>query len=463
MTPFPSRRVPTPRPTCALLALLLATGAIAGCTRVELPPVVTTPRFPDLLFPALTPPDPRQAELAKLHDAGWRWLQSGDLTRAEQQFQAVLKRSPAFYPSDAALGYVELVRRNYAPALDHFDRVLRERATYVSAIVGRGESLLAQSREAEALAAFETALQYDPALADVGRRVEVLRARAAQENVAAARRAAQAGRLDEAASAFELAIATFPDSAFLFRDLGEVERKQGKVDRSLERFRRAIELDPSDVPSRVQVAEILESRSDLEGAIAMYTEANALEPSAEVRRRLTALEARAAYLRLPAEYRAIPDDPSITRGDLAALVGLRLEGLLALVPAQAVVITDTRNHWAARWITATAGAGVMDAYENHTFQPRDAIKRSELAQAVSRLLKIIAARQPGLLKEWQSRQQKMTDIGVSNLNYADVSLSVAAGILPLVDGGQFQLSRPVSGAEAIDAMTRIDRLFSASR
>jgi hypothetical protein len=86
-----------------------------------------------------------------------------------------------------------------------------------------------------------------------------------------------------------------------------------------------------------------------------------------------------------------------------------------------------------------------------------------LAQAVSRMLKIIAARHPQLLKDWQSRQQKMSDVGVSNLNYADASLSVAAGVLPLVENGSFQLSRPVTGAEAIDAVTRLDRLFNSAK
>ena len=90
-------------------------------------------------------------------------------------------------------------------------------------------------------------------------------------------------------------------------------------------------------------------------------------------------------------------------------------------------------------------------------------KLIDMAQAVSRTLKIIAARQPQLLKDWQSRQQKMSDIGVSNLNYADASLSVAAGILPLLENGSFQLSRPVSGAEAIDAVTRLEQLFNASK
>ena len=78
-------------------------------------------------------------------------------------------------------------------------------------------------------------------------------------------------------------------------------------------------------------------------------------------------------------------------------------------------------------------------------------------------LRIIAARRPELLKDWQSRQQKMSDVGVSNLNYADASLSVAAGVLPLLENGSFQLSRPVSGAEAIDAMTRLEQLFNASK
>jgi tetratricopeptide (TPR) repeat protein len=448
----------------SLVAVLLAASLIAGCARPVLPPaIVTAPRYPEFIFPALTPPDPKQAELVKLHDAAWRWMQTGDLARAEREFQVVLKRSPAFYPSEAAMGYVELARESYPAALDRFDRVLSEHPTYVSAIVGRGEALLAQAREAEALAAFETALKYDPALSEVGRRVEVLRARAAQENVAAARRAAQEGRLDDAARAYELAIVSSPDSAFLYRDLAEVEARQGKTALSLGHFRKAIELDPSDVPARVRIAEMLDVQGDIEGAIAMYNEAHALEPSAEIRRRLAALEARAAYLRLPAEYRAIPDAPAITRGDLAALIGIGLQPLLATVAAQPVVITDTRTHWASDWINASAGAGVMDPYENHTFQPRNGIRRSDLAQAVSRLLKIIALRQPALLKDWQSRQQKMADVGVSNLNFADVSLSVAAGILPLAEGGQFQLSRAVSGAEAIDAVTRLDRLFNASR
>jgi tetratricopeptide (TPR) repeat protein len=436
---------------------------MSACGRTVAPPVVTTPQYPDYIFPALAQPDPKLADLVRDHDAAWRWFQAGDLARAEAGFLAVLKRSPQFYPSDTALGYLELARKNFEQAAARFDGVLQSNPGYVPALVGRGEAMLALSREPEALASFESAVKQDPQLQTIARRVEVLRARAQQENVAAARRAAQANQLDEAARLYGQAIAASPDSAFLVRDLAEIEAKQGKTDEALARFRRVVEMDPADAASRIRIGEILDARGDLEGAQKMYTEANSLEPSPELRRRIAAIDARLAYLKLPAEYRAIPDNPSITRGDLASLIGIRLAPLLERVPTQPVVVTDARNHWAAEWVMAAAGSGIMEPYENHTFQPRNVVQRSDLAQAIARMLKIIAAERPQLLKDWQSRVQKIADVSVSNLQYADVSLSVAAGIIPLVDGNSFQLSRPVSGAEAIEAISRIEQLYTTTK
>jgi len=57
----------------------------------------------------------------------------------------------------------------------------------------------------------------------------------------------------------------------------------------------------------------------------------------------------------------------------------------------------------------------------------------------------------------------MADVGVSNLNYADASLAVSSGVLSLAEGGLFQLSRPVTGAEALDAVTKLEHLYSAAQ
>jgi hypothetical protein len=104
----------------------------------------------------------------------------------------------------------------------------------------------------------------------------------------------------------------------------------------------------------------------------------------------------------------------------------------------------------------------MDPYPNHTFQPLGVVRRTDLAPAVGRLLQMIAARGPDLRPQWQV-QQKFADVSEGNLNYPDASMAVAAGVLPLLDGGTFQLSREVSGTEAIDAVGRLERLFNTGR
>ena len=90
-----------------------------------------------------------------------------------------------------------------------------------------------------------------------------------------------------------------------------------------------------------------------------------------------------------------PGLPEVTRGDVAAVLGVRLAALLA--PAgdrPGVLVTDVRTHWAATWILAVVRAGVMEPLPNHTFQPQQRVRRVDLAQIVGRVLALIAARRP---------------------------------------------------------------------
>ena len=172
---------------------------------------------------------------------------------------------------------------------------------------------------------FEAALAADPSQAELARRVEVLKFRNAEQGLARARDAARAGRLDEAAQAYTAAIASSPDSAFLYRELAGVERQKGNTDAALEHFRKASALDPGDAKTLAQIGELLEARGDFDGALKAYDDAAAIEPSADLEKRLDEVRAKAALARLPAEYRAIDQAPQITRADLAALIGIRLE------------------------------------------------------------------------------------------------------------------------------------------
>jgi hypothetical protein len=165
---------------------------------------------------------------------------------------------------------------------------------------------------------------------------------------------------------------------------------------------------------------------------------------------------------LPAEFRAIASASQITRADLAALIGIRLESVLRAAATDDVVMTDTRGHWAAPWIVQVARAGVLEPFANHTFQPGTGVARAELARAVRRIVFLLAVERPALQAHLRARPQ-IADMAAGHLSYLDASVGVASGVTPLVEGGRFQATRPVSGAEAIEAVARLQALAGTSR
>jgi tetratricopeptide (TPR) repeat protein len=437
-------------------ALLLVVVLASACAPKTVPlPAATTPKFPDFVTPTIPEPE-ANSPVAASEARGWLFLQAGDLKNAERELSIALKSSPAFFPAEAALGYVELAQKNAKAALPHFDSALQREPAYASALAGKGEALAALGREAEAIAAFEAATRADPSLTDLTRRIDVLKFRVVEQNLAAARQAARAGRADEAIHDYAAAIASSPESPFLYRELASVERQKGDANAALEHLRKAAALDPADARSLEQIGEILETQGDFDAAATAYQNSLAIEANADTERRLAALRERSALASLPPEYRAIGDAPQITRGDLAALIGVRLAPLLqSRGGSGAVLITDVRTHWAAPWIMAVTRAGVMEPFANHAFQPRTVVRRVDLAQAVAHVLTRIAASAPTKAAAWESARLKFSDLSAGHLAYPAVSAAVASGAMHASADDAFQPSRPATGAEAVEAVDRL--------
>lgn len=450
------------RPGLRLWLLIAAALTVQACAARTPPPAPTTLRYPEFVYPRVPPVLSASPDSERV-DFGWRFLQTDDLRNAEREFSAALRRSPNLYPAQAGAGYVELARRDYGEALAEFDTALKAAPQYAPALVGRGQALLALQRDDEALRAFEAALAADDSLSDVRRRVSVLRFRNVQEVITSARQAAAAGRVAEARDAYARALEVSPDSAFLHRELGMVERRGGQTASALEHFRQAVALDPSDADSFVQIGELLEAQGDYTGAEEAYRAAAAVAPDPAVEARIERAEAGAREARLPPEFREIGGAPHVTRGDLAALIAVRLEPLLEDAQPRQVVITDVRAHWAAPWITQVARAGVMEPFANHTFQPGAGLRRMDLAAAVSRLVRLAMADRPDLLEQWTTATPAIADIGPGHLSYPDVALAVASGVMPLLDGGRFDVARPVTGTEAVDTLDRLRAIARDAR
>ncbi len=434
---------------CALVVMA------AACAPKAPPAVAGVPKHPDFVFP--TVPAGAAPALASRVDRGWQFLQLDDFRNAEREFASALKQQATFHPAETGMGYLLLARGNEKDAATRFERALLGDAAYVPALIGRGQALLELDRDGEALASFEAALAKDPSLTDLRGRVDVLRFRATQAMLARAKAAADAKRWDEATAAYQQAIAASPESAFLYRDLAGVELQAGRQADALDHYRRAVQLEASDSKSLAAIGTILEKQGDVMGALAAYERAAAIEPGDVPSGAIERLRADVALAKLPAEYRAIPGETSLTRAQIAAMLGIRLEPLIARARPRQVIITDIRNHWAQQWIAPVVRSGVMDTLPNYEFEPARRVRRGELATTVSRLLSLIAAARPELAKKWQGARIAIADVPSTHLSYPAVSMAVAAGVMPLVNGN-FDLLRPVTGADAMDVVGRIEAL-----
>jgi tetratricopeptide (TPR) repeat protein len=258
---------------------------------------------------------------------------------------------------------------------------------------------------------------------------------------------------------YERTIAASPDSPFLYRELANVEKREGNLAAALEHVQKAAALNPAEPRNLVTMAEIYEAQGDYAKAVDAYTAASALEQSDTIDARIEELREKAAIPAMPEDYKTIETSPTVTRAQLAALFGVRLDDLLKHAPrANAVVMTDLRGNWAAPWIQSITRAGLMEVYSNHTFQPNAVVRRDDLAQAASRALALIAAGNPKVAASIRNARGRFPDVPQAHHIYQAASVVVESGVMTATGDGTFQLFRPVTGAEALAAISKLEEL-----
>ncbi|HXT69899.1 MAG TPA: S-layer homology domain-containing protein [Vicinamibacterales bacterium] len=413
--------------------------------------------FPDLPAPDIPARLSIAAPLRERHLQAWKQLQANDLRAATATYAEVLKGQPSFYPAETGLGLVAIAQRQYRPAIARFTAALARDARYLPALRGLVAAEVAVEDFDAAVSALERVIAIDPSREAERTRLELLRVRQVQLLTESGRRARSAGRHGEAADVFTRALAISPASATLMRELALEELAAGKAAEAEARVRKALQLESSDAETHAALGAILEARGRLAEAAGAYGRAAAID--SKWKSKAESARDRSEKSGLPDELRDLGTAQTVTRGDLAGLIGIRLATVLDRAAKRApVVATDIRTHWAAVWIAAVTQAGVMDVYTNHTFQPAAVVRRSDLAQVASRLIPPALTSKPAELTKWQAARPQLADLPATNAGYRSAALAVTAGVLTLDDAGRFQGARAASGAEVVAAVARIRQL-----
>ncbi len=446
----------TGRRVIAASLLLVMTACASAPPRPAMP---STPELSDL--PAFTVPATLKvpADVRARHDAAMRLLQAGDVSRASAEFAEVLKRAPEFYPASTALGYLAALDRKYDEAVRRFDAAIALNDAYLPALTGRLDIALVRHEDKVALTTADLILAVAPGREEVRSQQEVLRLRVVQAQLARASSERSAGRLDAAQATLDETLAMVPDSAVVLRELALVEIARGRFDGAEVHARRSLTLDPGDAQTHVVMATVFENQGRLREAADALARAVKIDPRPEWRDKAAALTSRADNDALPPEYRAIPTAQTVTRGQLAAMLGIRVAGALARSPRRGtVVVTDVRTHWAAPWILPVTRAGWMEPFPNHTFQPSATVRRADLAQVMWRAAQDLASAQPAELSRWRASRPALPDVSRAHLAYTAIAGALASGTMSYGDGERFQPSRPATGAEVVAAVARLEQM-----
>jgi len=440
----------------AMAALVLA-AFVSGCAENP-PPVAGTPKFseyPKLVVPAALKPT---ADTTRALDDAWQRLQTGDLSGARSGYQAILKRTPEFYPAETGLGLVALAGRDYKEANARFTAALARNRQYLPALVGAAEVDMGAGDDAAAVVMLQAVVKLDPTRESAKSRLEMLRVRLVQQQIDDGRKAREAGRFDDAQTAFERALTTTPDNPLVLRELALVELGRGRFPVAESRIRQALQIDADDAEAYALLGEVLEREGKFGDAADAYGRAVAIDPRAGWRDKRNALRQKADEAALPSDFRAIASAPRATRADVAAMIGLKLGDVLARSTRHiAVVATDVRGHWAAQWIVPVTQAGLMDVLPNHTFQPEASIRRRDFAQIVADLIGLFGAERAADVSRWKSARPRFSDLAGPGGAYQAAALAVAAGVMT-PDGDRFSPDRALTGAELSTAVARLQQI-----
>ena len=208
--------------------------------------------------------------LARAHlNRGNMLLAMDDAEGALGAYATALVHNPDYAAAHYNMGNANIRSGRYEAALAAYRKAIGLRPDFADAEVALGYALEELGRDDEAMLHYQAALQLNPRYAGAAFNLERLLVQMGQ-------RMFHNGRHAALESWTRLRIAEDPDAGFVWKILGTSLQMQGKD--SLPAWQRAAELLPEDVEVHSNLGDALQSRGQLEGAVASYRRALEIQP-----------------------------------------------------------------------------------------------------------------------------------------------------------------------------------------
>ena len=443
----------------------------AGCASEPLPEIPVVPLDSWSYVEEQAPvPGPELSEAAA-RGVGetWAFIVAGRLGEADRLLAPLRAEAPGDPGILSAAGFLALRSGDIPGAGELFDRALAAAPDDVLASLGAVLLVLDSDDQELLFTRLRHLAGLDPDAAVVSERLPGLALEVAENRLSRARELARSDEPDApVAAAYRAALEAMPDSADLFLEAAEAALAAGDRSSAREWFETVAS---SAAASRRQALAAGLSAAELLADERRFTESltrldailgdPAVRGFADLLDRAADLERRLEVARLSERYARIREVERVTREQLAALLAAEIGEPERDRNTEPVIAIDLERSWAASLIQTAVGAGYLQLYPDHTFQPRGLVTRAELAES---LAAAVGRFDPEALRSAAAdgARLELNDVPPDHRYRDVVAVSVQLGLLRVSEGGMFRPRAFASGAAAVRAVGILQDLLGRS-
>lgn len=420
------------------LGLVLLLGACA--TLKPLPPAFYIENLPTEKISQLSLEDRIIVEEA------WTRIKEGDSPRAEKLVAKMGPKHPFYL---LGLGYVSFLNNQLPSAEAYFRQELKNDPESTLAHAGLAQIFLKNGQDDQAFNEYLEVLKKDPENPWAINEYETLKTRRTEEYFREARNFLAAGDAEQAKSAFLKLLNYSPKNLEAHLSLARLYQNDRQLGNALFHYNTAYGIEPKNKDVLKEYADCLLAAGQYGRSLDIYQKCLELDPkNKEVKDRVDSLKNKLGIFELPSQYQSIPLSMAVTREEVAALIAITFKNYLDDSTVKPPVIIDIATSWASRQVIKVAALGIMEGYANHTFQPRQAVSRAEMAEIVVRLINLLKTKGFKFIRQFPDEMIQISDVSPDNYYFQPIAEVVALELMGLEPDRSFKPEMSLSGREA---------------
>ncbi len=424
----------------APVLLIFIISACAGGGSTDIKPAL---RIPDISVDGTTD---------SFYEEGWRALKEGKPKIALECFEKSNAKEDKLY---VAYGYTMLAQKKYAFARRHFRKALDLNPNYLQAELGMAALYEALGDQEKAFNTYARLLAKYPENAWIKIQYQKIKSSQTEFFLNQAETYKNEERYEQYIAALERASYYSPGIIEIKIKIADYYTARKEYDKAVLQYEKILEELPNKEEILIKLADVYERMEKVDAAIMVYKTLLSIKPGdIGIINKINDLKVKFYESDLPPKFKEIFFKKTITREDLAALLGFYFQRYLHL-DTSPVIIRDISGSYAREYIVSICSLGIMKVRPDHSFDRFSEVSRASFAVVLDALLQYLGHNGYAVRISPLEEVVEPADISPLHMYYKVIKFLVNTRIMQLDPENKFNSTAKVSPSSAIASIKRI--------